>query len=350
MMPTLSTVSLNLFELTLAELETRLAEWGQPRYRAEQIFSRAYRKGTDDFQQITNLPAGLRQRLGEHFSLALPQVVQKQKDREAEKYVFRLEDGLIVESVHIKGREGDTFCLSTQVGCDLSCRFCASGQMPFRRNLSAGEIVGQGLALDRQCGRPSNLVYMGMGEPFLNYDATLKSLKILQEPKGYGFGARRITVSTVGVVPEIYRFAREAGQVNLAVSLHATTDTKREAIMPVARVYNLRQLLDAAWDYTEVTHRRISFEYVLMRDVNDSHHDADRLIEMLSGHSAHLNVIPFNPIQRTKFERPVKKELDRFVNYLKKGGINVTVRHSAGTKLAAACGQLAGQGGMTNEK
>jgi len=341
-------ISLSILDLTLAQLEAQLAGWGEPRYRAEQVFSWVYQRGAEDLCQMSNLPRGLRERLAERFQLALPEVVKKAQDREAEKFIFRLTDGFIIESVHIKSAEGGTFCLSTQVGCDLSCCFCASGQMPFRRNLSAGEIVGQLLALDRSGGRPSNLVYMGMGEPFLNYEATMKSLEILQEQKGYSLGARRITVSTAGVVPEIYRFAREAGQVNLAISLNATTDAKRQAIMPIARMYNLRQLLDAAWDYTEVTGRRISFEYVLVRDVNDSHHDADRLVEMLKGKLAHLNVIPFNPIQGTTFRRPTKKELERFVNYLRKGRISVTMRHSAGTKLAAACGQLAGQLEMRN--
>lgn len=342
-MPTETTASLSFFDLTPAELEAQLAEWGEPRYRAAQVFSWIYRKGAQSFSEMTNLPEGLRVRLDEHFSLDLPEVAERVGDREAEKFSFRLSDGCIIESVCIHSTEGRTLCLSMQVGCDLSCRFCASGQMAFRRNLSAGEMVGQVLALERQFGRPSNLVYMGMGEPFLNYDATMKSLSILQEPKGYAFGARRITVSTAGIVPEIYRFAREAGQVNLAISLHATTDAKRQALMPVARVYNLRQLLDAAWDYTEVTGRRISFEYVLIRGVNDSHHDADRLIEMLGGKRAHLNIICFNPIPRGLFKRPARKELERFVEYLRKGGLNVTVRRSVGAQSAAACGQLAGK-------
>jgi len=342
-MPTETTSSLSFFDLTPAELEAQLAEWGEARYRAGQVFSWIYRKGAGAFSEMTNLPEGLRARLDEHFSLDLPEVAERVGDREAEKFSFRLSDGCIIESVCIHSSEGRTFCLSMQVGCDLSCRFCASGQMAFRRNLSAGEMVGQVLALEREFGRPSNLVYMGMGEPFLNYDATMKSLSLLQEPEGYAFGARRITVSTAGIVPEIYRFAREAGQVNLAISLHATTDAKRQSLMPVARVYNLRQLLDAAWDYTQVTGRRISFEYVLIRGVNDSHHDADRLIEMLGGKLAHLNIICFNPIPRALFKRPARRELERFVEYLRKGGLNVTVRRSVGAQSAAACGQLAGK-------
>ena len=181
-----------------------------------------------------------------------------------------------------------------------------------------------------------------MGEPFLNYDATMHSLETLQDNRCYGFGARRITVSTAGIVPEVYRFAQEGGQVNLAVSLHATTDTKRGELMPIARLYTLRQLLDAAWYYTEHTGRRISFEYVLIPGVNDSHHDADRLVEMLKDKLAHLNLIPFNPVPKGNYKRPGRKNFDRFLKYLKQHGVNVTPRRSAGTSVHAACGQLAG--------
>jgi len=184
---------------------------------------------------------------------------------------------------------------------------------------------------------------MGMGEPLANYDALVQALAIVNADWGLGFGARRITVSTAGVVPEIYRFAREAGQVNLALSLHAASDAKRQDLMPIARLYNLRQLMDAAWDYTEVTGRRISFEYVLIREVNDSRHDAERLAQLLKNRLAHVNLIPFNPIDGGNFKRPSKKEVERFVAELERGGVNVTIRHSAGVTVAAACGQLAGK-------
>jgi 23S rRNA (adenine2503-C2)-methyltransferase len=333
----------DLLGLTLPELEARLEDWGEKPFRARQVHEWIYRRGAADFDAMENLPQSLRSLLAESASLALPEVVQTREDSDAEKFALRLADGVVVESVRIKGREESTFCLSTQAGCDLSCRFCASGKVAFQRNLSAGEIVGQVLLLDHLRGRPANLVYMGMGEPFLNYAATMKSLEILQDSQGYRFGARRITVSTAGVVPEIYRFAREAGQVNLALSLHAASDAKRQDLMPIARLYNLRQLMEAAWDYTEVTGRRISFEYVLIREVNDSRHDAERLAQLLKNRLAHVNLIPFNPIEGSQFKRPSKKDVERFVGELKRGGVNVTVRHSAGVTVAAACGQLAGK-------
>jgi 23S rRNA (adenine2503-C2)-methyltransferase len=333
----------DLLDLTLPELEARLEAWGEKPFRARQIHEWIYRRGAADFEAMENLPPSLRALLAESARIALPEVVETREDPDAEKFALRLADGVMVESVRIKGREESTFCLSTQAGCDLSCRFCASGKVAFQRNLSAGEIVGQALLLDRLRGRPGNLVYMGMGEPFLNYAATMKSLEILQDSQGYRFGARRITVSTAGGVPEIYRFAREAGQVNLALSLHAASDAKRQDLMPVARLYNLRQLMDAAWDYTEVTGRRISFEYVRIREVNDSRHDAERLAQLLKNRLAHVNLIPFNPIEGSEFKRPSKKDVERFVGDLQRGGVNVTVRHSAGVTVAAACGQLAGK-------
>ena len=335
---------IDLLDLSLDELETELTVLGERAFRAKQVYAWVYQKAASDFEAMSDLPKALRERLSSGFSFKALEAAGVAKDKEAEKAAFRLGDGSVVESVRIQAKEGDTYCLSTQVGCDLSCRFCASGQMAFQRNLTAGEIVGQVLTLQRQSGqRPAHLVYMGMGEPFLNYTATMKSLSILQDAQGYGFGARRITVSTAGVVPEIYRFAREAGQVNLAVSLHGTTDTKRQEIMPIARVYDLRQLLDAAWDYTQTTGRRITFEYILIRGVNDSHHDAIRLVEMLKGKLAHLNVISFNPIPGTRYARPKRGEFERFVGFLKDNGLPVTPRHSAGRSIAAACGQLAGK-------
>lgn len=344
MTQTLSTTTHSLLDLTLAQLGEAILTLGQPAYRAEQIYTWIYRRGARSFEEMTDLPAPLRAELTQHFRLSFPEAVETGEDKEAERLLLRLQDGQFVESVRIKsGESGTTFCLSTQIGCALACRFCASGQLAFRRNLSAGEIVGQVLTLEKLFGRPAHLVYMGMGEPFHNYEATLQSLAILQEQKGYQFGARRITVSTVGVVPEIYRFAREETQVNLAISLHATTDAKRMEIMPIARVYHLNQLLDAAWEYVRKTGRRVSFEYVLLRGVNDTHHDADRLIEMLRGRLAHINLIPFNPIPMARYQRPSRKEVERFADYLRAGGVNATIRHSAGSRVAAACGQLAGR-------
>jgi 23S rRNA (adenine2503-C2)-methyltransferase len=340
-----SNPTLSLWDMTLADLEGLLLSMDEKKFRAQQVYEWAFGRGKHQFSEMSNLSKKLREHLEQVLSTDLPRVIDTTKDAEAEKYAFQLNDGAIVESVSIQGpdEEGPTFCLSTQVGCDLACRFCASGKVPYRRNLSAGEIVAQTLALEKTNGRPSHLVYMGMGEPFMNYEQTLKSLGIFQEKHGYNLGARRITVSTVGMVPEIYRFAEEDTQVNLAVSLHATTDRKRQEIMPIARVYTLRQLLDACWYYTEKTNRRLSFEYILIRDVNDSHHDADRLAALLKGKLAHVNVIPCNPIAGSELKRPSKKELERFTSTLQKAGVNVTVRYSAGSSIAAACGQLAGE-------
>lgn len=334
---------INLWGLTLGEMQLFLKGSGVPGYRAEQVYSWLYGKAITRYEEMKNLPRDLLERLSEETSINLPQLEEIQEDQETRKALFRLEDGHLVEAVRIEGKGGGTFCLSTQVGCDLSCGFCASGKLAFERNLTTSEIVGQVMELLRRYERPSNLVYMGMGEPFLNYEAVMHSLRIVQEEKGLNFGARRITVSTAGVAPEIYRFAREAGQVNLAVSLHATTDRKRARLMPLGRVYNLRQLLDACWVYVEVTGRRISFEYVVLKGFNDSHHDADRLVEMLHGRLAHLNLIACNPVRGSSFQRPSASQLKGFADYLAGKGLNVTIRRSPGRSLEAACGQLAGR-------
>lgn len=334
-----------IYDLTFDELAAFCAPGEEGVSRAKQAWAWLYERGVRDFSAMADLPAALRERLAASRDFHLPEPRDDAADLQTptRKLLLRCRDGDFVESVAISSDRGYTFCLSTQVGCGAACTFCASGRMGLLRNLTPGEIVGQFLALVLKVGRPQNVVYMGMGEPFHNYDNVIRSLDILTHPEGIRFGQRRITVSTSGVVPEIYRFAREAGQVNLAVSLSGTTDSKRRRVMPIGGCYNLRQLLAAVDAYTSATHRRVTFEYVLLPGVNNSAHDALRLGDMCRNRLVSVNVIPFNSIKPSVFRAPSRMEVETFRRRLEEAGVNATVRWSAGSRINAACGQLAGR-------
>lgn len=332
-------------DLSYEELAVELKALGEPAYRTKQVWEWVWRKFCSDFSAMTNLPLSLREELSRRFSLDAFTVLAKECDEEGtEKVLLSLPDGASVEAVLIREEDRNTVCISTQVGCPVGCSFCATGQMGFVRNLTAGEIAGQVLyfakVLAAQGKRVTHVVVMGMGEPFLNYGATLKALNNLNDKRGFNLGARRITVSTIGVVPAILRFAQEEKQYNLAISLHAPEDELRRKLVPLTERWPISQVLSAAEAYILATGRRVTFEYVLLRGVNDALKHARALAALLRGKLVHVNLIPFNPAPGLPFFPPDEGQIELFRRELLAHGIDVTVRRSRGIKIQAGCGQL----------
>ncbi|MBC7098803.1 23S rRNA (adenine(2503)-C(2))-methyltransferase RlmN [Candidatus Bipolaricaulota bacterium] len=336
----------NPFDLTYEELKGLLSGWGEPPYRARQLWAWLWRRLAADYREMTDLPSSLRERLARELPLLLPRPGALQLDAEegTEKLLLHLPDGEAVETVLMREGKRRTVCVSTQVGCPVGCAFCATGRMGFVRNLSPGEIAGQVLhfarRLSRQGERVSHVVIMGMGEPLLNYQATLKAIRNLNHPAGFSLGARRFTLSTVGVVPGILRLAREGLQLNLAISLHAPDQRLREELVPLGSRWPIREVLAAADLYALATGRRVSFEYVLLSGVNDAPRQARALARLLSGRLAHVNLIPFNPAPGLPFRRPQESRVEAFRRELLRHGVDVTVRRSRGVRIQAGCGQL----------
>ena len=342
---------LSLHDLTLAELTGWVTRRGQPPYRAKQVFHSLYQKGVAGPSAMSDLPKELRELLAKEFSAPPPAVVQHQESADGtSKWLFRLAAGQFVESVlipverHARGEASSrrTVCLSTQVGCAYACAFCASGMDGFQRNLSAGEIVQEVLAVNRslQPARVTHIVFMGMGEPLANYDNLLKAIRVLNDPEGLKIGARKITISTVGLVPMIERLSKEGIQVELSISLHAPNDELRGQIMPVNRRYPLAELIKACRAYVKATKRLITFEYILMEGVNDAPAQARELAVLLKGLPCKVNLIPCHPIPGSPFTRPPMKRMLAFEGALREKRIPCTLRRSRGLDIAGACGQL----------
>ena len=324
------------------ELAERLKEMGEPAFRAEQIRHWLYRRPAETWEEMRNVPNALREKLERAFDLSSIEIVQtRTSDSGARKLLCRLRDGEFVEEVLIPAPNRRTVCLSSQVGCAFDCAFCASGKTGKIRNLSAGEIVDQAVAAQRLYGeRLTNVVFMGVGEPFDNYDEVLRAIRLLNDPDGFGLGARRITISTCGVVPGIKRLEKEGLQVELSVSLHAPTDAIRDRIMPVNRKWPLDELMAACQAYVRKTRRIVTFEYVLIRDVNDSDDACRRLVERLRRFPCRANLIPYGEIAEYAGRPAPRERFERFARELERAGINVTVRRSKGGDVDAACGQL----------
>ncbi|MEX2236096.1 MAG: 23S rRNA (adenine(2503)-C(2))-methyltransferase RlmN [Dehalococcoidia bacterium] len=331
------------------EIETLMAEWGEPAYRARQVLRWAYKEGATTFEQMTNLPAGLRAKLGEEIDLSLPTVVRWQSadDNLTRKALLQLGDGETVEAVLMqyaarpKSRARATVCVSTQVGCAMGCVFCATGQAGFVRNLATADIVAQVVHFIRSEGRVTNIVFMGMGEPLANYSAMWKAVQIINHPQCIGLGARNITISTVGLVPGIRRLAREPLQVNLAISLHAPTDGLRRQLIPTAG-QPISELIEAAKEFFAASGRRITFEYVLIDHVNDSPEQAALLADLVAGVPCHVNLIPVNPTPDSNIKRPARSRTLAFQRVLQERGVPCTVRVEKGVEIESACGQLRG--------
>lgn len=333
----------NLKDFTYEELEHLVKEeLNQPKFRAKQIFTWLYR-GITEFSQMTDLSKSFREQLEESFHLGNLTIAKKYCSEldETRRYLLQLYDGNYIESVLMKYHHGYTICISSQVGCAMGCAFCASTRGGKKRNLSAGEIIGQVMAVQNDLGeRISNIVMMGIGEPLDNYDEVLKFLSIVNHPLGLNIGHRHISLSTCGLAERIRQLAEEDLQITLSVSLHATNDEKRSAIMPVNRKYPISVLMDACRYYLKRTNRRISFEYTLIENVNDGEADATELIHLLKGMLCHVNLIPVNPTGAEGIRQGTRRSVERFQTLLEQGGLTATIRREMGSDIQAACGQL----------
>lgn len=341
-----------IYNLDHETIQQTLSAWGEPSYRADQIWKGLYQHFWATPQEFTTLSKELRRKLGEEFTFShlKREKVLRAGDGLTEKILFRLPDGKAIETVlmHYPFRnrqDRHTVCISTQVGCAMGCTFCATGQMGFQRHLSSGEIIEQVIYCARQLAERgqslTNVVVMGMGEPFHNYEATLEAIRRLNDPQGMKMGARRFTVSTVGLVPEINRFAQEDIQINLAISLHATDDELRSSMLPINKKYSIREVLNAARQYAESTSRRVTFEWALVRDVNDTPQQAQELARLLRGMLAHVNIIPLNPTRKFAGEPTTEERARAFQAILEDQGISCSIRLRRGIDIQAGCGQLA---------
>ena len=340
---------INLLDLSFAELQQLIVDWGQPRFRAAQIWRWVYHTLTDDPNEMVNLPQDLQQRLAEEICVGRLKTADTvvAEDGLTEKVLFEAADGQFFEAVLMRYTNRNTVCISSQIGCPLGCVFCATGRDGLTRDLTTSEITGQVLYFARKLreenAHVTNVVFMGMGEPLLNFDAVWRAMLNLNDREGFALGARRFTVSTAGVVPGIERMARESFPVGLAISLNAPDDTLRDKLVPVNRRYPLARLLQAAGMYIERIGRRVTFEYVLARGVNDSEDHARRTAELLRGILCHVNLIPLNPTLGCEYEPSTREQVMRFQEVLVKGRIQTTVRLRRGLDIQAGCGQLQGR-------
>ncbi len=328
--------------MTLAEMQEFFLSIGEKKFRALQVFHRLY-AGAASFDDMTELSKQLRRTLCERTELDSIRMLRRQESKKdgTKKYLFEVDGGYAVESVFMKYKYGNTACISSQAGCRMGCSFCASGMHGLERNLTAGEIVDQVAAMSRDTGEKiGHIVVMGTGEPFDNYDELIRAIRIFHEEKGINISLRNITVSTCGLLPKLLSFAEEMPQVNVAVSLHAPDDEKRRKLMPVAKGYDMCQLMDVCRTYTDKTHRRITFEYSLIQGVNDSLEDAAVLAVLLRGMLCHVNLIPLNRVAEKEFRGSARKHAEAFASVLKRKGIEVTIRRELGADISAACGQL----------
>ena len=334
---------IDIKSMNVNELEDLLKELGEPKFRAKQIFDWLHAKQVDSFEEMTNLSKGLREKLSETASINGVQIVRKLVSQidGTRKYLFALSDGAIIESVLMKYEHGNTVCISTQVGCRMGCKFCASTLDGVERGLTAGEMLSQIYAIQKDCGeRVHGTVLMGSGEPLDNYDNVVKFLRLINDPKGQNMGQRHITLSTCGLVDKIYDLAEEDLQITLAVSLHAPNDGIRTQTMPIAKVYSMEKLLQACRDYADRTKRRITFEYALIHGVNDGDEHAWELVKKLRDMLCHVNLIPVNDVKERNYVKSTAERVKRFASILNENGVETTVRRKLGSDIDAACGQL----------
>lgn len=334
-----------IYDLSFEDLENYLIENDLKAFRAKQIFKWLYEKRIDSFEQMSDISNSLKEQLNRDFIINEFEVVKRQESKDGTiKFLFKLNDGALIETVLMVFDYGYSACISSEVGCNMGCKFCASGLLKKQRDLTAGEIVLQVLSLqkylDTKDKRLDNIVVMGTGEPFDNYDNVLKALSIINSPYGLQIGARHISISTCGIVPMIRKFANEKVQYNLAVSLHAANDLLRSELMPINKAYNLESLMDALSYYSEFNNRRITFEYLLIAGLNNHEKDADDLARYLKGKNAYINLIPYNEVKENPYRSTSDEETLAFYDMLKKRGIAVTLRQKRGTDIDAACGQL----------
>ena len=332
----------NIKDYNIDELKDELQNMGEKPFRAEQIFKWLFQDKVKSFDEMTNLSLELREKLKQNYTICNFNILQKQESKDGTiKYLFDVLDGNAIETVLMSYHHGYSICVSSQIGCKMGCKFCASTGINFIRNLTSGEIVEQILAVEQDTGvRVSNVVFMGIGEPLDNYDNVVNAIHIINNPKGLNIGARHISVSTSGLVPKIYRLADENIQCTLSISLHATNNEKRSSMMPVNNSYPIQELIKACKDYIKKTNRRISFEYALAKDNNDNLDDAKELVNLLKGILCHVNLIPINKIENGEYSKSSNENIMKFRDYLNDHGIVTTIRRELGSDIDAACGQL----------
>ena len=332
----------NIKDYDLPELKEEFINMGEKPFRAEQVFKWLYESKVNSFDEMTNLSLELREKLKQNYDMHNFNILKKQESSDGtKKYLFDVLDGNAIETVLMSYHHGYSICVSSQIGCKMGCKFCASTGINFIRSLTSGEIVEQILAVERDNNiRISNVVFMGIGEPLDNYDNVVNAIRIINNQKGINIGARHISISTSGLVPKIYQLAEENIQCTLSISLHATTDEKRSIMMPVNNRYNIAELMQACRDYIKITNKRISFEYALAKDNNDNLEDAKELVNLLKGMICHVNLIPINKIENGKFTKSSNENIIKFRDYLNEHGIVATIRRELGSDIDAACGQL----------
>ena len=331
----------NIYGLTIEELEKVFIDLGSKKFHADQMFSWLYEKDIDSYDEVTNIKKELLAEINKVYSIEKLNIVRVERDVDVSKYLFELADGEHIEAVLMRHDYGNSVCVSSEVGCNMGCRFCESGRRKKVRNLETYEMVLQILQISRDLGeRVSHVVVMGIGEPFDNYDNVINFLKIINHPKGLAIGARHITVSTCGLVPKIEEFSKLDLQFNLAVSLHGPTNEVRDQIMPINKAYPIEKLMSALKKYYNRTNRRITFEYVMLDGINDTVKCANKLSELVKDLNCYVNLIPYNETHNIKFKRSSTIQIMRFYDILKKNKISVTIRREFGGNISAACGQL----------
>ena len=331
----------NIYDLTYEEMEEYFLNIGSKKFHAMQLFTWLYEKRVESYSEVTNIKKELLDNISRDYSIDRLKIVSVEEDVDVSKYLFELYDGEHIEAVLMRHDYGNSVCISSQVGCNMGCKFCESGRRKKVRNLETYEMVLQILMIEKLLGeRVRHVVVMGIGEPFDNYDNLCRFLKIINHPKGMAIGARHITVSTCGVVPKVLEFSEFPLQINLAVSLHAPNNEIRDKIMPINKAYPLEKLIPALKTYLERTNRRITFEYILLKDINDSTKCAEELSKLVKGINCYINLIPYNETENIGFKRTNTIQIMRFYDILKKNNVNVTIRREFGGKISAACGQL----------
>jgi 23S rRNA m2A2503 methyltransferase len=331
----------NVYNLTLQDWEKYFVNKGEKKFKGSQVFDWLYRKRVTSFDEMTNIKKDILDMLKKDFTFKTLSISKVERDTDVNKYLFRLKDCEKVEAVLMNHLYGNSLCISTQVGCNMGCKFCESGRLKKVRNLETHEMIEQILLVEEECGkRISHVVIMGIGEPFDNYDNLIKFIEIINNPKGIELGSRHITVSTCGVVPKIKEFMKLPYQVNLAISLHAPNDEIRNTIMPINKAYPIPVLINTLKEYIQKTNRRVTFEYILLDQVNDTSECARELANLVKGMNCYINLIPYNETNNISYKRTKSENITNFYDILKKNKINVTIRREYGSKISAACGQL----------
>lgn len=331
----------SIYSKTIDDLEEFFVDMGEKKFKATQVFEWLYIKKISNFKDMTNIKKSVIEKLEENFSIGLLEIEKVERSTDTNKYLFKLNDGQRVEAVLMRHDYGNSICISSQVGCNMGCKFCESGIRKKVRDLTTGEMIMQVLIVENDIQeRINTIVVMGIGEPFDNYQNIVKFINIANHPKGLGIGSRHITVSTCGLVPKIREFSKLPYQVNLAISLHASNDNLRSKLMPINKVYTINEVIDEVKKYINKTNRRVMFEYIMLKDVNDKEENAKELSNLLKGINCVVNLIPYNETSHLEFKRSKKDTIMKFYDIMKKNNINVTIRREFGKEISAACGQL----------